>query len=104
MMTFVGDRGCVRLHGPVRKLAGRGQRHDLPDPFFDLCPRENRIARAWVTKKPTASGVVAAQEIINEDGEVITTFLERLKPGIPETESWREGMVGIPTREMAHVA
>ncbi len=97
MMVFVGNRGCIQIHtGPVKKLAEYGPWYNVLDPMFNLHLREDRIARTWVTRKPTEDGIVTALEIFDGDGELIATFFGKRKPGIPELELWREIIAGIP--------
>lgn len=106
MMVFVGNRGCIQIHtGPVKRLVEYGSWYNVLDPVFNLHLREDRIARTWVTKKPTEDGIVTALEIFDKTSEVIATFFGKRKPGIPELELWREIVAEIPAGEKAaHVA
>ena len=97
MMVFVGNRGCIQIHtGPVRKLVEHGPWFNVLDPKFSLHLREDRIARTWVTKKPTEDGMVTALEIFDKDGELIAMFFGKRKPGILELEPWRQIIAEIP--------
>ena len=105
IMVFVGNRGCVQIHsGPVTKLLEHGAWFNVMDPMFNLHLREDRIARTWVTRKPTVDGVVTAVEVFDDTGELIATFFGKRKPGIPELELWREIVSELPAMEAAHAA
>ena len=97
IMVFVGNRGCIQIHtGEVSRLFERGPWYNVLDEKFNLHLREDQIARAWVTKKPTRDGTVTALEVYNAGGEIIVTFFGKRKPGIPELPLWREIIGGLP--------
>lgn len=97
IMVFVGNRGCIQIHtGYVKKLLEHGPWYNVLDEKFNLHLREDKIARAWVTKKPTQDGTVTALEIFNESSELIATFFGKRKPGIAELSLWREIVAEIP--------
>lgn len=106
MMVFVGNRGCIQIHtGSVKKLMEYGPWYNVLDSTFNLHLREDKIARTWVTKKPTEDGTVTALEIFDTNSQLITTFFGKRKPGIPELELWREIISEIPEKqETTHVA
>ena len=105
IMVFVGNRGCIQIHtGPVRKLVEHRPWYNVLDPKFNLHLREDRIARTWVTRKPTEDGVVTAVEVFDDTGELIATFFGKRKPGIPELDLWREIVAELPAMEAAHAA
>ncbi|HAD87375.1 MAG TPA: hemin-degrading factor [Rhodospirillaceae bacterium] len=105
IMVFVGNRGCIQIHtGPVRKLVEHGPWYNVLDPKFNLHLREDRIARTWVTRKPTSDGVVTALEVFDDEGELIATFFGKRKPGIPELDLWRKIVSAVPAMEAAHAA
>ena len=100
IMVFVGNRGCIQIHtGLVSRLAGHGSWYNVLDPKFSLHLREDRIARSWVTRKPTEDGMVTALEIFDKEGELIVLFFGRRKPGIPEQELWRQIIETLPACE-----
>lgn len=99
IMVFVGNRGCIQIHtGPVKKLVEHDVWYNVLDPKFNLHLREDKIARTWVTKKPTEDGTVTALEVFDENEELIVTFFGKRKPGIPELELWREIVAKIPVK------
>ena len=105
MMVFVGNRACIQIHtGPVKKLVEYGEWYNVLDPLFNLHLREDKIARTWVTRKPTEDGIVTALEIFDADGEIIATFFGKRKPGIPELTLWREIIADVPVKEYARAA
>lgn len=90
IMVFVGNHGMIQIHtGPVEKvLEARGWFNVMDEPF-NLHINQEKIARAYVVKKPTADGIVTSLEIFNEEGENVALFFGKRKPGIPESEDWR---------------
>lgn len=105
IMVFVGNRGCIQIHtGPVEKLVEHGPWYNVLDPKFNLHLNEERIARTWVTRKPTDDGTITAVEMFDADGEQIATFFGKRKPGIPELELWREIVAEIPRKAIVHAA
>lgn len=105
IMVFVGNRGCIQIHtGPVNRLLARGPWYNVLDSKFNLHLREDRIARAWVTRKPTKDGIVTALEVFNGDGEIIVTFFGKRKPGIAELPLWRAIVEEIAARPAADAA
>ena len=97
IMVFVGNRGCIQIHtGLVSRLVVHGNWYNILDPEFSLHLREDRIARSWVTRKPTEDGTVTALEIFDKDGELIALFFGKRKPGIPEQELWRRIIDTLP--------
>ena len=100
IMVFVGNRGCIQIHtGPVEKLADMRNWYNVLDPTFNLHLNEEGVAWSWITKKPTADGIVTALEIFSKDGQLIATFFGKRKPGIPELDLWREIINEIPMLE-----
>lgn len=100
IMVFVGNRGAIQIHsGPVKKLMERGPWFNVLDPGFNLHLDETQIAEAWVVVKPTEDGDVTALECYDADGQQIVQFFGERKPGIPELESWREIVRGLPRQE-----
>ena len=97
IMVFVGNRGCIQIHtGPVKKLVEHGPWYNVLDPKFNLHLLENKIARTWVTKKPTVDGIITALEVFDSLGNLIVTFFGKRKPGIPELDLWRKIISVIP--------
>lgn len=91
IMVFVGSRGVIQIHtGPVGTLKTMGSWFNVLDPDFNLHLRADRVASAWVTRKPTDDGVVTALELFDAHGETIALIFGARKPGKPELSAWRD--------------
>lgn len=90
VMVFAGSPGVIQIHtGTVCSLKRVGPWYNVLDPGFNLHLREDRIASAWIVRKPSAEGTVTSLEIFDAaDRQIAWLFGER-KPGKPELESWR---------------
>lgn len=44
----------------------------------------------WMVKKPTTDGIVTSIKVYGEQGRIIVNFFGKRKPGIPESDAWRE--------------
>jgi putative hemin transport protein len=89
IMVFVGNHGCIQIHtGPVKTLRAMGPWFNVLDPGFNLHLREDRIASAWVVRKPTADGVITSLELFDGEDEMIATLFGKRKPGEAERREW----------------
>jgi putative hemin transport protein len=99
IMVFVGNPGCIQIHtGPVRNVQIMGPWLNVMDPGFNLHLREDRIAQAWVVRKPTSEGDVTSLELFNAAGETMAMLFGKRKPGIPELQAWRDLVAQLPAR------
>jgi putative hemin transport protein len=90
IMCFVGNPGMIQIHtGPVHKVEVMGPWLNVLDPGFNLHLREDRIAAAWVVKKPTSDGIVTSLELFDAAGDTMAMFFGERKPGVPELAAWR---------------
>jgi len=90
IMIFVGNAGIIQIHtGEVERIAEARGWFNVLDERFNLHINQEKIARAWIVKKPTADGVVTSLELFNEAGENVALFFGKRKPGVPESEDWR---------------
>jgi putative hemin transport protein len=90
IMVFVGNRGCIQIHtGPVKTLRAMGPWFNVLDPGFNLHLREDRIASAWVVRKPTSDGVITSLELFDAENGLIATLFGKRKPGEAERGDWR---------------
>jgi putative hemin transport protein len=97
IMCFVGNPGMIQIHsGPVHRFELMGEWLNVLDAGFNLHLREDRIASAWVVKKPTSDGVVTSLELFDNEGETIAMFFGERKPGKPELASWRALVERLP--------
>jgi putative hemin transport protein len=96
IMVFVGNQGIIQIHtGEVERVAAARGWFNVLDERFNLHIDEDRIARAYVVKKPTADGTVTSLELFNERGENAALFFGKRKPGIPEMEEWKILVKGV---------
>lgn len=90
IMVFVSNAGCIQIHtGPVKKLVQMGPWYNVLDPAFNLHLNETLVGQVWLTKKPTADGLVTALELFDKNGQNVALVFGERKPGKPELESWR---------------
>jgi putative hemin transport protein len=91
IMCFVGNPGCIQIHtGAIEKVAVMGPWLNVLDAGFNLHLREDRIASAWVVRKPTRDGIVTSLELFDADNKNFVMFFGERKPGKPEREDWRQ--------------
>lgn len=97
IMIFAGSPGVIQIHtGPVSNLKAMGPWYNVLDPGFNLHLREDRIATAWVVKKPTKDGVVTSLEIYDSDSGQIAWMFGKRKEGQSERAEWREVVNSLP--------
>ena len=90
IMIFVGNAGIIQIHtGAVENVLDARGWFNVMDENFNLHIDQDKIARAYVVKKPTADGIVTSLELFNANGENVALFFGKRKPGIPEMEEWR---------------
>ena len=70
-----------RRTGPWMNVLDRG---------FNLHANTEAIRRWWLVRRPSADGIITSVEAFNADGELVLTVFGERKPGIPESELWRE--------------
>jgi putative hemin transport protein len=105
IMVFVGNRGCIQIHtGPTKKVVDFNNWFNVLDPKFNLHLNVDAISRTWVTRKPTADGIITAVELFDADGEIIATLFGKRKQGDAELELWREIVSLLPEKKEARVA
>lgn len=91
IMIFVGNPGCLQIHtGPIGKVLDMGPWINVVDPGFILHLRRDRVAQAWIVRKPTVDGVVTSLELFDAEGDTIALLFGERKPGRPELGAWRE--------------
>ena len=105
IMVFVANRGCIQIHsGEVTKLLATGPWFNVLDPQFNLHLREEKIAAAYVVKKPSNDGIVTSVEVFDAEGTMIIQFFGKRKPGIPELERWRSIASNLTTADVSSPA
>lgn len=90
VMVFVGNPGCIQIHTDVvERVETRGPWLNVLDPAFDLHLRRDRIASAWLVRKPTVDGTVTSLELFAADGSCFCQLFGARKPGRAEDPAWR---------------
>lgn len=101
IMVFVSSKGCIQIHtGHARKQVVMGPWFNILDPDFNLHLRMDKIASAWIVKKPTKDGIVTSIETFDKNGNMIVQFFGKRKPGIPEREDWREAVASVALQQV----
>lgn len=91
IMVFVGNPGIIQIHtGPVRNVRVMGPWLNVMDPEFNLHLREDHVHSVWLVRKPTTDGIVTSVELFDARGQNVALVFGKRKPGIPESEQWRE--------------
>jgi putative hemin transport protein len=97
LMVFVGNAGCVQIHsGAVRRIEVMGPWLNVLDPRFNLHMREDRIAAAYVVRKPSARGDVHSLELFDAAGFCFCQIFGERPPGGTERADWRALVAGLP--------
>lgn len=97
IMCFVGNPGCIQIHtGPIHTLKVMGPWFNILDPTFNLHLREDRIAKAYVVRKPTRDGIVTSLELFDDSGFCFAQFFGERKPGRAELAPWRDIAEALP--------
>lgn len=96
IMIFIGNRGCVQIFtGAVEKLMPVENWLNIFNPTFTLHLMENTIAESWITRKPTANGMVTSLELFAADGTQIAQLYGQRTEGEPEQARWREQLATL---------
>ncbi|MCV9877685.1 hemin-degrading factor [Brenneria izbisi] len=106
IMVFVGNRGCVQIFtGEIERVERMAQHAEWINVFnqdFTLHLIENAIAESWVTRKPTADGIVTSLELYAADGTQIAQLFGQRTEGTAEQQSWRKQINALkPLKELA---
>lgn len=96
LMIFVGNRGCVQIYsGPVARIEPMGPWLNVLDPAFNLHLRTDRVAEAWIVRKPSAHGDVHSLELFDASGGAIAQIFGLREPGTTERADWRALLAGL---------
>ncbi|WP_409307050.1 hemin-degrading factor [Pectobacterium sp. B1J-3] len=106
IMVFVGNRGCVQIFtGEIQRVERMEQHAEWINIFnqdFTLHLIENEIAESWVTRKPTADGIVTSLELYAADGTQIAQLFGQRTEGTAEQQQWRDQISALkPLKELA---
>lgn len=96
LMVFVGNRGCIQIHtGAPKTVKVMGPWLNVLDPGFNLHLREDRVAEAWVTRKPAGEDFVHALELYDETGFCFARIFGERHEGEAELAGWRALATGL---------
>ena len=96
IMIFVGNRACVQIFtGTIEKLMPMHNWLNIFNPAFTLHLQEQLIAESWITRKPTADGIVTSLELFAADGTQIAQLYGQRSEGQPEQTRWREQLTAL---------
>ena len=97
VMVFVGNPGCLQIHsGPVARVETVGPWLNVLDPHFNLHLRTDRVAGAWVVRKPSVNGEIHALELYDGAGEIACQLFGHRAAGDTERPDWRALVTGLP--------
>ena len=90
-MFFVGNPGIVQIFtGQVLNLKRSGPWMNVLDSGFNLHVNTTQIESWWLVRRPSSDGIITSVEAFNAQGELVLTVFGERKPGIPESELWRQ--------------
>jgi putative hemin transport protein len=98
LMIFVGNPGIVQIHsGPVHRIEVMGPWLNVLDPRFNLHLREDRIAAAYVVRKPSVNGDIHSLELYDPGGFCFAQVFGERHRGETERADWRALLAALPT-------
>ncbi len=90
IMCFVGNRGNIQIHsGPIRTVKPLGPWLNILDPEFNLHLQMDKVAAAWLVRKPSRDGMITSLELYLENGDTAAQFFGVRTEGKPENPAWR---------------
>ncbi len=90
IMCFVGNRGNIQIHsGPVKTIKPVGPWLNILDPEFNLHLQMEKVAAAWLVRKPSKDGMITSLELYLENGDTAAQFFGVRIEGKPENPDWR---------------
>lgn len=97
IMVFTGSRGMIQIHsGAVQHIEQNGEWLQIRDDGFHFHLRQDRIASAWVVKKPTSDGIITSLELFDAQHENNSMLFGLRKQGKPELSAWRDAIAQLP--------
>lgn len=98
LMIYVSNPGTVHIHsGALHRVAVVGRWLTARNDRFRLQLRTDRVASAWVVRKPTRDGLVSSLELFDRTGETIALLFGERKPGFTEPPAWHAALSRLPT-------
>lgn len=100
IMIFVSNRACTQIFtGRIEKLMPMHNWLNIFNPAFTLLLQEQLIAESWITRKPTADGIVTSLELFAADGTQIAQLYGQRSEGQPEQTRWREQLATLSAED-----
>lgn len=100
IMIFVSNRACTQIFtGKIEKLMPMDNWLNIFNPAFTLHLQEQRIAESWITRKPTADGIVTSLELFAADGTQIAQLYGQRSEGQAEQTRWREQLATLSAED-----
>lgn len=97
IMAFVGNRGCVQIHsGPVSRVEPEGPLLRVLAPRFAMTLRQDRVASAWLVRKPSVNGDIHALELFAANGTFACQLFGHRAAGGTERPDWRALLTSLP--------
>lgn len=97
IMVFVGNPGCVQIQsGPIAHVAADGPWLRILDLRFRLDLNRDRVASAWVVRKPSVNGDIHSLELFSADGTFACQLFGHRAAGGTERPDWRALLTGLP--------
>ncbi|PKH21243.1 hemin-degrading factor [Enterobacterales bacterium CwR94] len=102
IMVFISNRGCTQIFtGQVQKLMPMENWINIFNPAFTLHLMADKIAESWITRKPTANGMVTSLELFAADGTQIAQLYGQRTEGEQEQTRWREQLAAVGSEGVA---
>lgn len=96
IMVFVSNRGCMQIHaGPIRRVEPMGPWLNILDQRFNLHLRTDRVAAAYVVRKPSLNGPVHSLELYDAAGDLVCQIFGHRRAGGVERDDWRALVTGL---------
>jgi len=100
VMIFVGNRGCIQIHGgPAKNLKRMGPWFNVLDPRFDMHLREDHVAEVYVVTKPTKRGPAVSLEAFDSDGRIILQIFPDRRTDENMVTLWDDVVAGLTDME-----
>ena len=81
--------------GAVQRVEVMGPWLNVLDPAFNLHLREDRIASAWIVRKPSVNGDIHSLELYDATGTVFCQIFGQRHAGERERGDWRALAAGV---------
>jgi putative hemin transport protein len=96
IMVFVGNNGCIQIHtGEIENIKTMGPWINVMDEKFHLHLRQDKVAQAWVVRKPSKDGFVTSLEAFDENGQSFFLMFGERTEGEAERDKWRILLDGL---------